>query len=66
MFAADVLEIATPESDFLGRLRLAYSGYSRNPNVVSGLCGARSTTRVIELNSDDRDHGDKPLMLIIK
>ena len=23
---------------------------------------ARSTTRVIQLNSDDRDHGDKPLM----
>ena len=46
----------------LGRLRLAYSSYSRNPNVVSGLLCARSTTKVIQLNSDDRDHAHKPLM----
>ena len=45
-----------------GRLRLAYSSYSRNPNVVSGLRCARSTTREIQLNSDDRDYGAKPLM----
>ena len=41
-------------------------GQHKNPNVVSGLCCARSTARVIKLNSDDRDHGDKPLMLINK
>ena len=45
-----------------GRLRLAYSGYSRNCNIISGLRCARNTTRVIELISDDRDHGDKPRM----
>ena len=33
---------------------------------VSGLRCARSTTRVIQLNSDDRDHGDKALMKINK
>jgi len=43
------------------RLRVAYSGYSSNPKVVSGLRCARITTRVIQLNSEDRDHGDKPL-----
>ena len=39
-----------------GRLRLSYSSYSRNPNVVyDNLHCARSTTHVIQLNSDDRD-----------
>ena len=46
----------------LGRLLLAYLGSLRNPNVVSGLRCARSTTRVFQLNRYDRDHGDKPLM----
>ena len=54
----------TREQVILGRLRLAYSSYSRNPKVVSGLRCARSTTRVIQRNSYDRDHGDKPLMYI--
>ena len=42
-----------------------YFSLQRNSKVVYGLCNlycARSTTRVIQLNSDDRDHGDKPLM----
>ena len=30
--------------------------------VDGNLHCARSTTKVIELNSDDRDHGDKPIM----
>ena len=30
--------------------------------LTSGLRCARSTTKVIQPNSDDRDHGDKPLM----
>ena len=40
---------------FQGRLRLAYSSdlYS---NVVSGLHCTRSTTRVIQLNSDDNPY----------
>ena len=32
--------------------------------VVSGLCCARSTTRIIQPNSDDRDHGHKPLIYV--
>ena len=35
----------------LGRLRLAYSDY-----IVSSLCCAPSTTRVIQVNSHGRDH----------
>ena len=46
---------------YQSRLQLSYSSYSRNPNVVSGLHCARSTTRVVQLNTDDRDHGHKPL-----
>ena len=48
-----------------GRLRLSYASYSRNPTwypVYDHLHCARSTTRVIQLNTDDRDHAHKPLM----
>ena len=44
-----------------GRPRLAYS---RNPNgypVYGNLHCAHSTTRVIQLNSDDRGNTNKPL-----